>query len=219
MNNHNIITRQVSHVFIVLNRIYKGISKTIINTGTEIINRIFESITITYQQTNQDVNINTEIIITTFDNHIKKFTDILISNFNILKIDFQTINRNEQMILLSNNDIKTKSFHKKQLLNMIGKNIKNIPNILKFIFEETIISFINTQSDENNSYLLNLEQNINQEFNTIRYEIQNQRKEYNNFLNKVDGIENIERNHHKIMIEEFSEVKKWYKTIATRLNP
>jgi hypothetical protein len=62
---------------------FKEIKKLINIAGTDIINRIFESITIHNQQFNQDAFTNTETIITAFDNQFKNFTDILTSNFNI----------------------------------------------------------------------------------------------------------------------------------------
>jgi hypothetical protein len=48
-NNHQVLSGEISRVLVVLNRMFKAINKSFEVTGTEIINRIFESITITYQ--------------------------------------------------------------------------------------------------------------------------------------------------------------------------
>jgi hypothetical protein len=46
--NHTIFSRQISQVFVVLKRMYKGLKQMINGTGKAIIKRIFESITIIY---------------------------------------------------------------------------------------------------------------------------------------------------------------------------
>jgi hypothetical protein len=110
----------------------------IVGTGKDIIDRIFESITITYQQINQDMNMNTGMIITIFNNQFSNFSDTVISNFNILKLDFQTIDRNDQMILLSNNELKNNIQTQSTMLKSMNENINNIPNVINYIFQETI---------------------------------------------------------------------------------
>jgi hypothetical protein len=98
-NNQNIISRQISNVFIVLNRMYRGLNNSIIMAGANIINRIFESITITYQQLHQDAITNIRAIMGNSDNKSRNLTETITSNFNIMKINFQTTDKNDQMNL------------------------------------------------------------------------------------------------------------------------
>jgi hypothetical protein len=60
-----------------------------------IVKRIFESITITIQQLNQDASANSRIIITSIDNQFRNTTESITSNFNLMKIYFQTMNENQ----------------------------------------------------------------------------------------------------------------------------
>jgi hypothetical protein len=172
---------------------YKGIKQIIVGAGKDIIEGIFEYITITYQQINQDININTGTIITTFNNPFNNFSDTVISNFKLLKIDFQTMSRNDQMILLSNNEIKSNIQSQLTMLESMNENINNIPNAINYIFQETIAAYTVTQRKENEIFTSNLEGNLNQAYNVIQWEIQNQKKEFNELFNKFDKFGVVEK--------------------------
>jgi uncharacterized protein YoxC len=88
---------------------------------------------------------NTGTIISTFNNQFSNFSDTVISNFNILKIDFQTMDRNDQMILLSNNELKNDIQAQTTMLNSMNENINNIPNVINYNLQETIAAFTNKQ--------------------------------------------------------------------------
>jgi hypothetical protein len=85
--NHVIISRQISQVFIVLNRMFKGFKQIINDTGRDIIEKTFESITITYQQMTNDANSNRNTIISTLSNQLSEFSNKYITEFIKLKID------------------------------------------------------------------------------------------------------------------------------------
>jgi hypothetical protein len=140
--NHTIISKQTSQVFVVLNRIYKGFKQMINGTGKDIIERIFESITITYRQINQDMNMNTGTIISTFNNQFNDLSVTITSNFNIIRISFQTMDANDRMILLSNSEIKEDILIQSTILNSIKESINNVPNVINYILQETIAAFI-----------------------------------------------------------------------------
>jgi predicted acetyltransferase len=104
--NHSIMSRQINQVFIVLNRMYKGFKQIINGTGKDIIERIFESISITYQQINQDMNTDTRNILSRFNDQFSELSNTVTSNLNIIRISFQTMDANDRLILLSNSEIK-----------------------------------------------------------------------------------------------------------------
>jgi hypothetical protein len=206
-NNHTIISRQISQVFVVLNRMYKGIKQMVVCTGKDIMDRIFESITIAYQQINQDMNTNTRTITSTFNNQFNSLSDTAISNFNILKIDFQTMDRNDQMILFSNNELKNNIQAQTSRINSMNENINNTLNVINYIFQETIAAFMNTQRKENEIQMINLQGNLMQGYNAIKWEIQNQRKEFNELFNEFDKFEIVEKNLSDTINSKFEIVK------------
>jgi hypothetical protein len=121
---------------------YKGFKQMINGTGKDIIERIFESISITYQQVNQDLNANAGNIISTFNNQFNELSNTITSNLNIIRISFQTMDANDRMILLSNSEIKEDIRIQSTILNSISEIINNIPNVINFILQETIAAFI-----------------------------------------------------------------------------
>jgi hypothetical protein len=75
---------------------FRGLNDSLNIAETNIVNRNFESITITYQQLNQDAPANTNMIIATFNSQFRNMMNNTTSNFNIMKISFQTMDRNDQ---------------------------------------------------------------------------------------------------------------------------
>jgi predicted transcriptional regulator len=171
----------------------------ITNTGKDIIERIFESITITYQQINQDMSMNFEMVTSTFTKQFSDLSNIITSNFNIFKLDFQEMDRNEKMMLLSYNEIKNDIQSHSTILNSINANLSNIPNVINYIFQETIAAFTTGQRKEND---------FNQGFCAINWEIQNQGKEFRKAYNKWNNFENMELKHQEIMMIEFKGTKE-----------
>jgi hypothetical protein len=114
------------------------------------------------------MNMNTEIIKTTFNNQFSYFLDTVTSNFNILKIDFQTMDRNDQMILLSNKELKNNIQAQTTMLNSMNENINNDPNVLKNIFQETIAVFTSTHRRENEIQMMIMEGSLTQGYNAIQ---------------------------------------------------
>jgi hypothetical protein len=145
--NHVIISRQISQVFIVLNRMYKGFKQMINGTGRDIIERTFESITITYQQITNDANSNRNTIISASSNQFNEFSNKYMSEFNILKIDFQTMDANDRLILQSNSEIREDIRMQLTVINSLRENVENLPNFINYIFKKNDYS-IYIQSKE-----------------------------------------------------------------------
>jgi hypothetical protein len=64
-----------------------------------------------------------------------------------MKINFQTMNKIDQLILSSNESIINKITLKQISINELSRNINDIPNVLKFIFEETITGLIKNHKE------------------------------------------------------------------------
>jgi hypothetical protein len=65
------------------------------------------------------------------------------------------------MILLSNNEIMNAIQTQLTIMNSINENINNIPNVINYIFQETIATFITSQRKENEINLISLEGTLN----------------------------------------------------------
>jgi hypothetical protein len=215
--NHSIISRQISQSFIVLNRMYKGFKQTINETGKSIIERIFESITITYQQFNQDMIANTGNILSIFNNQFNELSNTITSNLNIIKINFQTMDTNDRLILLSNSEIKKDIRIQTAILNLITESFNSIPNAIIFILSETIAAFVKEQRNENDIILWKLEAALMQGFNAIIWEIKDQRKEFEELPNRFDDSNETGKNHPEIMMLEFKGVKESEQEIINHL--
>jgi hypothetical protein len=146
--NHVIISRQISQVFIVLNRMYKSLKQIINNTGLNIIDRIFESITITYQQITNDANANRNTIISTLSNQFNEFSSNFITEFNMMRINFQTMDANDRLILQSNNEINENIQTQTITLNVLKENMERMSDVISYILQETIAAFIQSKQRE-----------------------------------------------------------------------
>jgi hypothetical protein len=70
-----------------------------------------------------------------------------------------------------------------------------------------------------------MEQNFNQSFSAIHFKLENQQEEFNGYMNKFEEFNNAEKNHHKIMMKQFSKNKrriqnesKQLQSMETKLN-
>jgi D-alanyl-D-alanine carboxypeptidase len=82
--------------------------KDIVNiTGLNIIDRTTEAITILYQQITNDANTNKNTIISAISNQINEMSTNLGSQFNMTRINFQTMDANDRLIRQSNHEIIT----------------------------------------------------------------------------------------------------------------
>jgi hypothetical protein len=70
-------------------------------------------------------------------------------NFRMMKINFQTLNKNDRIILSSINSLSDKINTQQFSVNHLAECVNDVPNVIKFIFEKTIINFINKQKDDN----------------------------------------------------------------------
>jgi hypothetical protein len=147
--NHIIISRQISQVFIVLNRMYKNLKQIINNTGLNIIDKMLESITVTYQQITNEAITNRNTIISTLSNQFNQFSDNFTTEFNMLKINFQTMDANDRLILQSNNEIIINVQAQTAVLNTIRESMEKIPDVISYMLQETIAAFITNQNREN----------------------------------------------------------------------
>jgi isoleucyl-tRNA synthetase len=98
---------------------------------------------------------------------------------------------NDRLILLSNSEIREDIRIQTTFLNSITENINNIPNVINFIFRETITAFIKEQKRENYFILEKLEADFTQGFNATIWEIQDQRKEFKEMHNRFDDNDEI----------------------------
>jgi hypothetical protein len=138
----------------------------------------------------------------------KNLSDTINSKFDIVKSDLQTIDENNQLILLSKNEIKNVTQLQLSMLNSIKENMNNIPNVINYVVQEKFDTFSNTRRKENDDYTVKLEGNLNQEFNIIQGEMQYQRKEFKESIARFDDYENMGKKHHEIMVMEFHEAKE-----------
>jgi regulator of PEP synthase PpsR (kinase-PPPase family) len=110
-----------------------------------------------------------------------------------MKINFQTMDANDRLILQSNHEIITYIQTQTPILDAIRESIGKIPDVINYLFQETIAAFISNQSKENQNIIEKLTSSFFQGISAINWEIQNQRKEYE-ANNKFDDVITMEQN-------------------------
>jgi hypothetical protein len=93
-----------------------------------------------------DANSNRNTIILKMNDQFNNFSSKFITEFNMLKINFQTMDANDRLILQSNNEISEDIRAQLTIMNTLKENMENMPNIINYIFQETIAAFISNQN-------------------------------------------------------------------------
>jgi hypothetical protein len=200
--NHGVISRQISNVIIILNRMYKGFREMMNTTGSSIINSIFESIQMTYGQISENERINRDTIIDTCNRIQTEIWNNLLNEFNMMRINFQTMDANDRLIQQGNTEIRNEIRNQENLFRSIQDTINRIPfetgELIRNMLNE-LVTFIKENSEV---MKLKNEEYMYQGIGLILSEQQEQRKRFDE---QNRGNNEASMNHHAIMMIKFDE--------------